>query len=48
MTYVTHDNELDNLQHMLDPMNPLDFLHSDLRYDWLLVSVRYWRCDVAF
>ena len=48
MTYIGTDDVLDNLQRMLDPMNPLDFLHSDLRHDWLLVSVRYWRCDVAF
>ncbi len=48
MTYVTPDNELDNLQRMLDPMSPLDFLEFELRRDWFLVSVRYWRCDVAF
>ena len=48
MTYVTPDNELDNLQRMLDPMSPLDFMHLELRYDWLVASVRYWRCDVAF
>lgn len=48
MTYVTTNNELDNLQRMLDPMSPLDFLEFELRRDWLEASVRYWRCDVAF
>lgn len=48
MTYVTPDNEMDNLQRMLDPMSPLDFLEFGLRHDWLEASVRYWRCDVAF
>lgn len=28
------DAELDNLQRMLDPCSPLDFLWYGLRYDW--------------
>lgn len=38
----------DNMQRMLDPCNPLDFLFEDLRHDWLVVSIRHWKCDVAF
>lgn len=42
------EQEMDNLQRMLDPMNPMDFMHESLRYDWLRCSVRFWRCDIAF
>lgn len=41
-------NHNDNMQRMLDPCNPMDFLMSELRYDWLRASVRFWKCDVAF
>lgn len=42
------DPDQDNLQRLLDPCNPFDFLQRELRYDWLRASVRFWRCDVAF
>jgi hypothetical protein len=48
MTYHTPDDVLDNIQHMLDPCNPLDLFLRDLRRDWLEHSVRFWQCDVAF
>lgn len=40
--------EMDNLQRMLDPTSPMDFMHESLRHDWLHYSVRFWRCDIAF
>jgi hypothetical protein len=48
MTYFGTDAELDNLQHMLDPCNPMNLLLDELRKDWLEASVRFWCCDVAF
>ena len=38
--------EMDNTQRMLDPCNPMDFLHLTLRRDWLASCVKL-RCDVA-
>lgn len=48
MTYTPPDDTLDNMQRMLDPMNPMDFFHACLRHDWLMASIKHWRCDVAF
>jgi hypothetical protein len=48
MTYFETDDELDNFQRMLDPCNPMDLLHNELRKDWLLAAVMHWRCGFSF
>lgn len=40
-------SELDNLQRMLDPCSPLDFLWDTLRRDWIK-SCFHLGCDPAF
>jgi hypothetical protein len=45
---LVDNDRYDNLQRLLDPCCPMDLFYSDLRYDWLHTSVRFWKCDVAF